>query len=252
MGGVRKGSACPSGSGKPPAEGAVAFSSWPQGRVGSILCLLLFFGGEISRFSRQYLETAPMWLPCPSQYTSAFSAGVLPIRIRKASRRGRGGVFELPKGWVGSILCLLLFFEGERSRFSRSRQYLETAPIWLPCPSQYTSAFSAGVLPIRIRKASRRGRGGVFELATGVGRFHTLPPPFFRGGRYPDSAGQGSFWKRLRCGCLPPPNTPLRSLRSLREFSPSGAAELSLSANEIFGRARASERLGGGGGVDVL
>jgi hypothetical protein len=188
VGGVRKGSACPSGSGKPPAEGAVAFSSWPQGRVGS-------------------------------------------------------------------ILCLLLFFEGERSRFSRPRQFLETAPIWLPCPSQYTSAFSAGVLPIRIGKASRRGRGGVFELATGVGRFHPLPPPFFRGGRYPDSAGQGSSWKRLRCGCLPPPNTPLRSLRSLRslrEFSPSGATELSLSANEIFGRARASERLGGGGGVDVL
>ncbi len=156
MGGVRKGSACPSGSGKPPAEGAVAFSSWPQGRVGSILCLLLFFGGEISRFSRQYLETAPMWLPCPSQNTSAFSAGVLPIRIGKASRRGRGGVFELPKGRVGSILCLLLFFGGgEISRFSRPRQFLERAPMWLSSPSQYTSAFSAfsafsaGVLPIR-------------------------------------------------------------------------------------------------------
>ncbi|MGI6300185.1 MAG: hypothetical protein ACOX52_03875 [Verrucomicrobiota bacterium] len=41
----------------------------------------------------------------------------------------------------------------------------------------------------------------------------------------PDSAGQGGPWKRLRCGCLPPPNTPLRSLRSLRGSSPSGPGE---------------------------
>ena len=30
--------------------------------------------------------------------------------------------------------------------------------------------------PIRIRRASRRGRGGVFDLAIVVGRFHALPP----------------------------------------------------------------------------
>ncbi len=32
--------------------------------------------------------------------------------------------------------------------------------------------------PIRIRRASRRGRGGVFDLAMGVGRFHALQPTF--------------------------------------------------------------------------
>jgi hypothetical protein len=32
--------------------------------------------------------------------------------------------------------------------------------------------------PIRIRRASRRGRGGVFDQPIGVGRFHALQPTF--------------------------------------------------------------------------
>jgi hypothetical protein len=40
---------------------------------------------------------------------------------------------------------------------------------------------SARVLSIRIRRASRRGRGGVFDLPLWVGMFHALHPTFFGG-----------------------------------------------------------------------
>ena len=101
----------------------------------------------------------------------------------RAEAQRRGGVFDLPMGWVGSMLCSLLFWGYfQLYRFSRPRQLLKTAPMQVPFPpSQYTSApsaISAGYLPTRSRKASRRGRGGVFDQPIGVGRFHALQPTF--------------------------------------------------------------------------
>jgi hypothetical protein len=81
--------AVPSGPGKPPAEGAVTFSTNLSGWVGSMLCSLLFFGffSVIPiQLTKEVVENGSDVGPFPpSQYTSApsaISAGYLPIRTR--------------------------------------------------------------------------------------------------------------------------------------------------------------------------
>ena len=46
-------------------------------------------------------------------------------------------------------------------------------------PKRYS--LSQPGIPIRIRRASRRGRGGVFDLPMGLGSFHALHPTFLGG-----------------------------------------------------------------------
>jgi hypothetical protein len=67
--------------------------------------------------------------------------------------------------------------------------------------------------PIRIRRASRRGRGGVFDLPMEVGRFHALHATFL--GNFIDIVFQQAKAVADNCSdaAAPPPNTPLRSLR---------------------------------------
>jgi hypothetical protein len=75
--------------------------------------------------------------------------------------------------------------------------------------------------PIRIRRASRRGRGGVFDLPMEVGRFHALHATFL--GNFIDIVFQQAKAVADNCSdaaASPPPNTPLRPLRSLRESLP--------------------------------
>ena len=76
-------------------------------------------------------------------------------------------------------------------------------------------------LPIRIGKASRRGRGGVFDLAMGVGRDKCLDPKlFFWGGRI-----RCLLTRTAHAATLFPLFSALSASAPLRESSPSGLGE---------------------------
>jgi hypothetical protein len=64
--------------------------------------------------------------------------------------------------------------------------------------------------PIRIRRASRRGRGGVFDLSLRVGRVHALIQTFFEG----EAAAKGVAESRFEVSSFPllpiPPSAPQR------------------------------------------
>ncbi len=113
---VRKGSGFPIRIREPPAEGAVTFSTCRLGWVGSMLCLL-YFSGLFSDIPYQQASSSSYqcsysysysysYLPSPP---SAFSAGVLTIRTGKPPAEGAVTFSTNLSGWVGSMLCSLLF-----------------------------------------------------------------------------------------------------------------------------------------------
>jgi hypothetical protein len=71
-------------------------------------------------------------------------------------------LYPLPFGEINEI------FRFQTTNRACSRNHLNPAP----------HSPSARVLPIWTRKASRRGRGDVFDQPIGVGRFHALQPTF--------------------------------------------------------------------------
>ena len=94
-----------------PAEGAVAFSTCLWGWIGSMVCPDLF-GGFFIPFQQTKAvadNRSDVAGGRPKRYP--LSSPCFSIRIRRASRRGRGGVFDLPMG-MGRFHAQRLTFLG--------------------------------------------------------------------------------------------------------------------------------------------
>ncbi len=134
-----------------------------------------------------------------------------PIRSRRASRRGRGGVFDLPMG-VGRVNALTPTFLVEflDIPFSASQSSRRKQLRWLCNPLFAPSAISAGVLPIRHRRAAL-GPDGLFGRP---------PDRECAGSKSKSKSKSGSKGDVVRLECTPSNVHYISAGRGLRPSSP--------------------------------
>jgi hypothetical protein len=139
------------------------------------------------------------------------SLPVLPIRSRRASRRGRGGVFDLAMG-VGRVNALTPTFLVEflDIPFSASQSSCRKQLRWLCNPLFAPSAISAGVLPIRHRRAAL-GPDGLFGRP---------PDRECAGSKSKSKSKSGSKGDVVRLECTPSNVHYISAGRGLRPSSP--------------------------------
>ena len=135
----------------------------------------------------------------------------LPIRSRRASRRGRGGGFDLPMG-VGRVNALTPTFLVEflDIPFSASQSSCRKQLRWLCNPLFAPSAISAGVLPIRHRRAAL-GPDGLFGRP---------PDRECAGSKSKSKSKSGSKGDVVRLECTPSNVHYISAGRGLRPSSP--------------------------------